>query len=134
MHLTERCFPYPWKFASVIPVFKNCGDRSNPSNYRPISLLPVISKIFEALINDALVNHLESNNLFSDSQYGFRSTRSTADLLTVITDRIYTALNKSGEARAISKVSCKASYFSLVLSCLCCCYCSQKSFLSSVPT
>ena len=83
--IAESCFPSSWKFASVIPVFKNCGDRSNPRNYRPISLLPVMSKIFEAFINNALVNHLESNNLFSDSQYGFRSQRSTADLLTVIT-------------------------------------------------
>lgn len=100
--LSEACFPSSWKFASVIPVFKNTGDQSNPRNYRPISLLPVISKIFEAVLNDALVHHMESNNLFSDSQYGFRSNRSTADLLTVITDRIYTALNKSGEARAVA--------------------------------
>lgn len=100
--LSEGCFPSSWKFASVIPVFKNCGEQSNPKNYRPISLLPIISKIFEALINDKIVYHLESNNLFSDSQYGFRSSRSTADLLTVITDRIYSALNKSGEARAVA--------------------------------
>ena len=100
--ISESCFPSSWKFPTVVPVFKNCGDRSNPRNYRPISLLPVISKVFESLINDALVIHLDSNRLFSDSQYGFRSGRSTADLLTVISERIYRALNISGEARAVA--------------------------------
>ena len=100
--ITESCFPSCWKSASVVPIFKNSGDRSDPSNYRPISLLPIISKIFEALINDALVSHFESNQLFSDNQYGFRSSRSTADLLTVITERFYRALDGGGEASIIA--------------------------------
>ena len=72
------------------------------TTHHPISLLPVVSKIFEALLNNTIVHHMESNQLFSDSQYGFRSNRSTADLLTVITDRIYSTLNISGEARAVA--------------------------------
>ena len=71
--VSESCFPSCWKFPSVIPVFKNSGERSDPRNYRPTSLLPIISKVFESLINRSLVNHLDSNNLFSDFQYGFRS-------------------------------------------------------------
>lgn len=100
--MRESCFPDCWKTASVIPVFKNNGERSDPQNYRPISLLSVISKIFESLINSALVSHFESLGLFSDKQYGFRASRSTADLLTVITERFYRALDKGGEARAIA--------------------------------
>jgi len=100
--LSESCFPSCWKSASVVPVFKNSGDRSDPRNYRPISLLSVISKVFESLINDALVSHLESNCLFSDQQYGFRRNRSTADHLTVITERICKALDGCGVARAIA--------------------------------
>jgi len=98
----ESCFPSAWKLPMVIPVFKNCGDRSDPRNYRPISLLPVISKIFETVINLSLVKHIESLGLFSDAQYGFRSGRSTADLLTVITERVNCALDNSGQARAIA--------------------------------
>ena len=98
----ESCFPSCWKRPSVIPVFKNSGERSNPSNYRPISILPIISKVFEIVINSSLIKHLETNKLLSDHQYGFRSERSTADLLTVITERIHQALDVSGEARAIA--------------------------------
>ena len=100
--ITQSCFPSCWKCASVVPIFKNSGDRSNPLNYRPISLLSVISKVFESLINDAVVSHLESHGLFSDHQYGFRKSRSTADLLTVITERIYRALDGNGVARAVA--------------------------------
>ena len=100
--MSESCFPGTWKQPSVIPVFKNCGERSDPRNYRPISLLPIISKIFETLINTSIVNHLNSQNLFSDYQYGFRSGRSTADILTVINERIYRSLNASGETRAVA--------------------------------
>ena len=48
----------------------------------------VVSKIFEKLVNNRIVDHLEKYGLFSDFQYGFRSSRSTADLLTVVSDRI----------------------------------------------
>ena len=100
--LTESSFPSCWKSASVVPVFKNNGDRSNPLNYRPISLLNTISKIFESTIAKALMSHLESNGLLSDCQYGFRPSRSTADLLTVISDRFYRALDGRGEARLVA--------------------------------
>ena len=102
MIVPYRCFPSCWKSPSVIPVFKNSGERSDPRNYRPISLLPVISKVFESILNSSVVHHLESLELFSDHQYGFRSSRSTADLLTVITERIHRVLDVSGEARAVA--------------------------------
>ena len=100
--ISESCFPSSWRIASVVPVFKNSGERSDPKNYRPISLLSVISKVFESLINSSLTRHLESLNLLSDHQYGFRSGRSTADVLTVISERVYQSLNVSGETRAIA--------------------------------
>ena len=100
--LSESCFPSCWKSASVVPVYKNSGERSDPRNYRPISLLPVISKVFESIINVAMVRLLDSSGLFSDFQYGFRSSRSTADILTVISERFYRTLNSCGEARTIA--------------------------------
>ena len=96
------CFPTSWKFSVVCPVYKNSGDRQSPSQYRPISLLCIISKIFESIINQQIMIHLSQTNLLSDVQYGFRSARSTADVLTVITDRISGALDKSCDARAIA--------------------------------
>ena len=64
----------------MVPVFKNVGERSTAKNYRPVSLLSVVSKVFEKLVNNKIVDHLEKSGLFSDFQFGFRSSRSTADL------------------------------------------------------
>ena len=83
-------------------IVKYSGDRSDPLEYRPISLLNIINKVFESLINKALVSHMESNDLFSDTQYGFHLARTTADLLTLITDKIYHALDKCGGAKLIA--------------------------------
>ena len=100
--LKESCFPDFWKFSLVVPVFKNVGERSTAKNYRPVSLLSVVSKVFEKLVNDRIVDHLEKSGLFSDFQYGFRSSQSTADLLTVISDRIARAFNRSGTTQAVA--------------------------------
>ena len=68
----------------------------------PVSLLSVVSKVFEKLVNNRIVGHLEKCGLFSDFQYSFRSSRSTADLLTVLSDRIARAFNRSGATRAVA--------------------------------
>ena len=62
----------------------------------------MVSKVFEKLVNNRIVDHLEKYDLFSDFQYGFRSSRSTADLLTVVSDRIARAFNRSGATRAVA--------------------------------
>ena len=98
--LKEFCFPDCWKVSSVVPVFKNIGERSTAKNYRPVSLLSVVSKDFEKLVNNRIAGHLKKCGLFSDFQYGFRSSQSTADLLTVVSDRIARAFNRSGATRA----------------------------------
>ena len=61
----------------------------------------MISKVFEKLVNNRIVNHPGKCGLFSDSQYGFRSSRSTGDPLTVVSDRIARAFNRSGATRAV---------------------------------
>ena len=100
--LIESCFPDCLKVSSAVPVFKNIGERSTAKNYHPVSLLSVVSKVFEKLVNNRIVDHLEKCDLFSDFQYGFRSSRSTADLLTVVSDRIARAFNRSGATRAVA--------------------------------
>ena len=100
--LKESCFPDCWKVSSVVPVFKNVGERSTAKNYRPVSLLSVVSKVFEKLINNRIVDHLEKCGLFSDFQYGFKSSGSTTDLLTVVSDRIAIAFNRFGTTWAVA--------------------------------
>ena len=82
--LKESCFPERWKVSSMVPVFKNVGERSTAKSYCPVSLLSVVSKVFEKLVNNRIVDHLEKCGLFSDFQYGFRSSQSTANLLICI--------------------------------------------------
>ena len=88
MCLKESYFPDCVKVSSVFPVFKNFGERSTAKIYLPVSLLSVVSKVFEKLVNNRFVDNLEKCGLFSDFQYDFRSSRSNADLPTVVSNRI----------------------------------------------
>ena len=58
----------------MIPVFKIVGECSGAKNYHPASLLSVVMKVFEKLVNNGIVDHLEKCGLFSGFQYGFRSS------------------------------------------------------------
>ena len=81
-------YPDPWKHPYVIPVFKS-GDTGNINNYRPISLLPIISKILEKIIANQLFDYLESFHLLANEQHGFRPNLSTETALLTVTDKIY---------------------------------------------
>ena len=66
MCLKDSCFPDCWKVSLVIPVFKNVRERYTAKSYRPVSLLSVVSKVFEKLVNSRIIDHLEKCGLFSD--------------------------------------------------------------------
>ena len=89
------------------PAFKNVGKRTTAKNYHPITLLSVVSKVFKKLVNNSL-GDLEKSGLFSDFQYGFRSSQSTADLVTVVSDRIARAFNRSGATQTVGLDIAKA--------------------------
>ena len=63
--LKESCFPDCCKVSWVVPVFKNVGEKSIAKNYHPVSLLSVISNVFEKLVNNRIVDHLEKRGLVS---------------------------------------------------------------------
>ena len=96
------CFPDCWKVSSVIPVFKNVGEKSTAKNCFPVSLLSVVSKVLEKFVNNRVVDYLDKCGPFPDFQYGFRSSQSTADLLTILSDRIARVCNRSGATRAVA--------------------------------
>ena len=73
--LNEGVIPDVLKRAAILPVFKN-GDRSIPANYRPISLTPILMKIFERIARKQIVNFLSQHNIFNPTQHGFREGRS----------------------------------------------------------
>ena len=75
-----------WKTANVTPIFKK-GRKSDPNNYRPVSLTSAVCKLMETVIRDGIVNHVENQNLLSPAQHGFRSHRScSTQLIEVIHD------------------------------------------------
>ena len=69
--MKEPCFPDCWKISFVVPVFKNAVERPTTKSFRPVSLLSVVRKVFEKLVNNRTVDYLEKHGLFSDFQYGF---------------------------------------------------------------
>jgi len=73
-------FPQEWKLAKVTPIFKK-GDKTDPGNYRPISVIPVVSKVFEKIIYDQLFAYFNENNLLVQNQSGFRNLYSTVTAL-----------------------------------------------------
>ena len=81
-------FPGLWKHPHVIPIFKS-GDVKNVGNYRPISLLSILSKLLEKIIAIQLMSFLEKYNLLSSSQHGFRSSLSTETALMKVNEQIY---------------------------------------------
>ena len=74
-------FPESWELSTIIPVPKPGKDHTEPTNYRPIALTSCLCKTLERMINTRLIWYLESNNLISPVQSGFRSERSTNDNL-----------------------------------------------------
>ena len=80
--------PGSWKIALVIPIKKPNKDPFQPTSYRPIALTSCVCKIMEKMINTRLVWHLETNNLLSNFQFGFRKNRSTLDPLLRLSNQI----------------------------------------------
>jgi len=84
--------PGQLKIAKITPIYKS-GDKDCFSNYRPISVLPVISKIFEKLMYNRLIEYIEQNEIFYENQFGFRRGRSTSMALTILIDKLHTAMD-----------------------------------------
>lgn len=76
--------PQSWKVAHVTPIYKNKGTRSDPHNYRPISITSNVGKVLELIVNKKLLEFLCGNNLISASQFGFLPNHSTTDQLSYL--------------------------------------------------
>ena len=99
--LEQSVFPDTEKYAKIIPVYKS-GKRSSMDNYRPISILPVLSKVFEKVVQKQLYEYLEKNSLLSPNQFAFRKHRSTQHPVTLLSDHIKGHMDSS-----IEKADCR---------------------------
>ena len=87
LSLSFSTFPQIWKNGRVTPIFKS-GERSNMSNYRPITVLPTLSKIFERFVHTQIYNYLTENKILTSNQFGFRPKLSTSTALAFFTNNI----------------------------------------------
>ena len=91
---SSQCFPNSLKLARVIPIFKD-GDKSKVNNYRPISILPILSKIFEKVAYKQLYTYLENNSILNPNQFGFRSGKSTTQAILNLMQYLYTNIDSN---------------------------------------
>ena len=101
-------FPDLLKIAKVKPLFKR-GDTALLNNYRPISLLPTISKVFERVIYSQLYAYFNDNNLMSEQQYGFRAQHSTELASVKLVDPIIKQMDNRYETKTPAAIFCDLS-------------------------
>lgn len=87
-------WPLALKTSEVLPIYKS-GEKSKLTNYRPISLISNLAKLFEKLLKSRLSHYLQENNIIADKQYGFKENVSTRDAIAYLTEYIYNKLDKN---------------------------------------
>lgn len=112
-HLINRCvdeevFPRCLKIAKTVALFKK-GDSDEIGNYRPISILPIFSKIFESIIKDRLSNFFETKKLFACEQFGFRKMKNTTQAVSDIVDTIIQAFD-NGESSCLTLIDLSKAF------------------------
>ena len=93
LSLQTSTIPQEWKTARVTPLHKS-GDTTNTDNYRPISVLPILSKVLERAVHSQIMEYLESHGLLSKNQFGYRKKRSTELATTLFLDNIRRKIDK----------------------------------------
>ena len=98
--LSEGIFPECFKMAKNIPFFKS-GDSNLTENYRPISMLSFLSRIFEKLMCARLDSYLKLNNILCPNQFGFHKNDNTYDAIIEFLDYVYSSLDKRQSTIAV---------------------------------
>ena len=100
LSIKSKTFQEPWKTGTITPIHKE-GSKSDPANYRPITILNTPSKLLERIIHNQLNDYLKSNNILDDEQSGFRNGHSTATCMISILNGIYENMEKGGGSGVI---------------------------------
>lgn len=100
LSLNSGLFPNYFKIAIIHPIHK-AGDKKTPNNYRPISVLPTLSKILERLMNNRLTKFLDKYNILSQNQYGFISGRSTEGAVSSLTEYLVRQLDTGSKCLGV---------------------------------
>ena len=98
--ITTSTYPSDWKKSRLVPVYKS-GSTSEIENYRPISVIPAVSKLIEKIVHGQLAEYLEESELLSNCQFGFRRKRSTELAATLFFDDIKSKVNEGKMVGAV---------------------------------
>ena len=98
--VSEGIFPECFKTTKIIPIFKS-GDSNSTVNYSPISMLPLLSKIFEKLMCARLDSYLKLNNILCTDQFGFPKNSNTSDAIIEFFDYVYSSLDSKQSTIAV---------------------------------
>ena len=94
-------FPDVWKIAHVTPIFKRAGSKNCKSSYRPISILPTLSKVCESVIHERLLSHCINNDIITDKQAAYLKGDSTISQLLFLVHQIVTSWGKAKIAHGL---------------------------------
>jgi len=83
-----------WKKAIITPIYKGKGSQSEPGSYRPIAILPVISRVLEKLILKRVFTYMDKHSILADCQHAFRKNHSTETALSEVTNQIWKGMDK----------------------------------------
>ena len=89
--LSEGSLPDIFKKANVTPIHKS-GDKSLPKNYRPISVTPILCRLLETIVREVIVQHIKTNDIIINQEYGFREKRGCILQLLTVLDKLVTSL------------------------------------------
>lgn len=106
--LSNATWPEMWKGSSVVPLHKK-NAKTEAKNYRPVSLLPVLSKVLETVVASRVTRHLERHHLLSNRQFGFRQGRSAADLHLLLSTEWSGALDQ-GKTTAVVALDIEGAF------------------------
>jgi len=92
--IATSSFPSLWKKATITPIYKGKGSQSEPGNYRPIAILPVISRVLEKLFLKQVFAYMDKHSILANCQHAFRKNHSTETALLEVTDQIWKGMDK----------------------------------------
>ena len=111
LSLSEQKYPTKWKTSKIIPLYKK-DDPLCPKNYRPVSIIPILSKVLERVVHNQMIKYITENNLFHPNQHAYRQKHSTTTALIQLTDTWAQALD-SGEMAGVCLLDMTAAFDSV---------------------
>ena len=109
LSLLMNRFPTKWKIAKVVPLYKGKGCKLDPKNYRPVAILPILSKVLERAMFQQLVNFMDSNNFFNPNHHAYRSFHSTTTAMLQMYTTWLEAIEQ-GDMAAVCMIDMSAAF------------------------